>query len=189
MALAQLRRGANVALSREIPNLTGLVVGVHWNVGAETVLSDNLVLATILCDAAGRALSDQHFVFFNQLTTPELAVSQLEQAMGDDQEQVEIDLGAVPAEVERIVTLLYVNEGPAQRRTLGQLRSCVVRVLNLADNAELVRSEELAVGLSQELALILGEVYRHDGGWKFKVVGDGYAQGIAGVAADFGLTI
>jgi tellurium resistance protein TerD len=189
MALAQLRRGANVALSREIPNLTGLVVGVHVNVGAETALSDNLVVATILCGSDGRALSDEHFVFFNQLTSPELSVSQLEAAMGDDQEQVEIDLTAVPAEVDRIVTVLYVNEGPAQRRSLGQLRSCVVRVLNLAGNAELVRSEELATGLTQETALILGEVYRHDGGWKFKVVGDGYAQGIAGIAADFGLTI
>jgi tellurium resistance protein TerD len=189
MALAQLKRGANVALSREIPNLTGLVVGVHWNVGSESVLADNLVLATILCDAAGRALSEQHFVFFNQLTTPELSVTQLEQAMGTDQEQIEIDLTAVPPTVDRIVSLIYVNEGPAQRRTLGQLRSCVVRVLNLADNAELVRSEELATGLSVETALILGEIYRHDGGWKFKVVGDGYAKGIAGVANDFGLTI
>jgi tellurium resistance protein TerD len=189
MALAQLKRGANVALSREIPNLTGLVVGVHWNVGSETVLGDNLVVATILCDAHGRALSEDHFVFFNQLATPELSVSQLTQVMGDDQEQVEIDLAAVPAQVERIVTVLYVNEGPAQRRTLGQLKSCVVRVLNLADNAELVRSEELATNLSQETALILGEIYRHDGGWKFKVVGDGYAKGIVGVANDFGLTI
>jgi len=189
MALAQLRRGANVALSREIPNLAGLVVGVHWNVGSETVLGDNLVVATILCDAHGRALSEEHFVFFNQLSSPELSVSQLESALGDDQEQVEIDLAAVPAAVERIVTVLYVNEGPAQRRTLGQLRSCVIRVLNLADNAELIRSEELANGLSQETALILGEVYRHDGGWKFKVVGDGYAKGIAGIATDFGLTI
>jgi len=189
MALAQLRRGANVALSREIPNLAGLVVGVHWNVGSEAVLGDNLVVATILCDAQGRALSEEHFVFFNQLASPELSVSQLEQALGDDQEQVEIDLASVPAAVERIVTVLYVNEGPAQRRTLGQLRSCVIRVLNLDGNAELVRSEELATGLSQETALILGEVYRHDGGWKFKVVGDGYAKGIAGIATDFGLTI
>jgi tellurium resistance protein TerD len=82
-----------------------------------------------------------------------------------------------------------VNEGPGARRTLGQLKSCVVRVLNLADNAELLRSEELAVGLRDELALVLGEVYRHDGGWKFKVIGDGYAKGVAGLANDFGLTI
>jgi tellurium resistance protein TerD len=189
MAVAQLKRGANVALTREIPNLTGLVVGVHWNVGAETALGENLVVATILCDASGHALSEEHFIFFNQLSSPDLSVTALDQVLGEDQEQVEIDLASVPANVARLVTVLYVNEGPAQRRTLGQLRSCVVRVLNLADNAELIRSEELASGLSVETALILGEVYRHDGGWKFKVVGDGYTSGVVGIAHDFGLTI
>jgi len=186
--MAEMKRGANVALTREIPGLTGLVVGVAWNAGGETVLSDNLVLATILCDSSGRALSERHFVFFNQLSSPELSVQQLEQALGGDQEQVEIDLAAVPAEIERIVVVLYVNDGPAQRRTLGQLRSCVVRVLNRADNSELVRSEELARVLDAETALALGEVYRHGEDWKFKVLGQGYSRGVSGVLADYGLS-
>jgi tellurium resistance protein TerD len=184
-----MRRGANVALTREIPALTGLVVGVSWNAGAETTLNDNLVLAAILTDASNRALTEQHFVFFNQLASPELSVQQLTQALGGDQEQIEIDLATVPAEVERIVTVLYINDGPAQHRTLGQLRSCVVRVLNRADNAELVRSEELAAVLRDETALALGEVYRHEGGWKFKVLGQGYSTGFKGIAADYGLPL
>ena len=184
-----MRRGANVALTREIPGLTGLVVGVRWNVGAEAAVADNLVLATILCDAAGRALSDRHFVFFNQLSSPELSVHQLEQALGEDQEQVEVDLTLVPSEVERLAFVLYLNEGPTQRRTLRQLRSCVIRVLNLADYSELVRSEDLAPGLAEETSLVLGEVYRHDGGWKFKVLGQGYSRGIVQVLADYGLSV
>jgi tellurium resistance protein TerD len=187
--MAEMKRGANVSLSREIPNLRGLVVGVAWNAGAETVLADNMVMATILCGANGRALSDQHFVFFNQLSSPDLSVQELTSAVGGDQEQVEIDLGAVPANVERIAIIVYVNEGPAQKRTLGQLKSCVVRVLNLDCNAELVRSENLAPGLREERALALGEVYRYNREWKFKVLGDGYAKGIAGVAADYGLSL
>lgn len=186
--MAEMKRGANASLTREIPGLTGVVLGVRWNAGRETALADNLTMATILCGTDGRALSDQHFVFFNQLSSPELAVQQLEQALGGDQEQVEVDLTAVPAHVARIVVIVYVNEGPAQRRTLGQLRSCVVRVLNLADNAELVRSEDLAPGLQTETALALGEVYRHNGEWKFKVIGQGYGKGIAGVLADYGLS-
>src|SRR5438874_2312797 len=98
--MAQMKRGANVSLTREIPGLTGLVVGVRWNAGSETALADNLTMATILTDASGHALSDEHFVFFNQLATPELSVQQLEQALGGDQEQIEIDLAAVPAAVE-----------------------------------------------------------------------------------------
>jgi tellurium resistance protein TerD len=184
-----MKRGANVSLTREIPNLTGLVVGVRWNAGSETALADNMTMATILTNAAGRALSNEHFVFFNQLTTPDLSVQQLRDALGGDQEQIEIDLNAVPANVARIVVVVYVNDGPAQRRTLGQLRSCVIRVLNLANNAELVRSEELVQGLRAETALALGEVYRHNGEWKFKVLGQGYSKGIAGIAADYGLTL
>jgi tellurium resistance protein TerD len=187
--MAEMKRGANVSLTREVPGLSGLVVGVRWNAGSETALADNLTMATILCGADGRALSDEHFVFFNQLGSPSLSVQQLTEALGGDQEQVEIDLGAVPAQVERIVVVVYVNEGPAQRRTLGQLRSCIVRVLNLDGNAELVRSEELADSVGNETALALGEVYRHNGEWKFKVLGQGYSKGIAGIAADYGLSL
>ena len=85
--------------------------------------------------------------------------------------------------------MLYVNEGPAQRRTLGQLRSCVIRVLNAEGDVELVRSEELASSLRSETAVVLGELYRHDGDWKFKVLGQGYAKGVAGVAADYGIPL
>lgn len=184
-----MKRGANVALTREIPGLSGVVLGVSWNAGAETALTDNLTFGAILTDRNNRALSDQHFVFFNQLTSPDLSVKQLEEALGGDQEQVEIDLDKVPADVDRIVVVLYINDGPAQRRTLGQLRGCAVRVLNLADNKELVRSEDLAPALESETALALGEMYRHDGEWKFKVLGQGYSKGIAGIATDYGLTL
>jgi tellurium resistance protein TerD len=187
--MAEMQRGANVSLTREVPGLKGLVLGVRWNAGAETALADNMTMATILCGADGRALSDDHLVFFNQLSSPDLSVQQIEQALGGDQEQVEIDLNAVPAEVERIVVVVYVNEGPAQRRTLGQLRSCFVRVLNLDGNAELVRSEDLAQCLQSELALALGELYRRNNEWRFRVLGQGYSKGIAAIASDYGLNI
>lgn len=187
--MATMKRGANVALTREIPGLSGVVLGVSWNAGAETALTDNLVFGAILSDNNNRALSDEHFVFFNQLSSPDLSVKELEEALGGDQEQIEIDLPKVPANVDRIVVVLYINDGPAQRRTLGQLRGCAVRVLNMADNKELIRSEDLAPALDSETALALGEMYRHDGEWKFKVLGQGYSKGIAGIAADYGLTL
>jgi tellurium resistance protein TerD len=187
--MAAMSRGANVALTREIPGLTSIVVGVAWNVGTERLVEDNLVLATVLCDAGSRALSPEHFVFFNQLTSPDLSVTQLETALAGDKEQVEIDLADVPAEINRLVVVLYLNDGTAQRRTLGQLRELTVVVREAPSNRELVRSENLAVGLAGETALVLGEVYRHGSDWKFKVVGEGYTSGIAGIAADYGLPL
>lgn len=187
--MAEMRRGANVALTREVPGLTGLVLGIRWNAGGERVLEDNLVFAAILCGADGRARDERDFVFFNQLASPDESVRERDAALGPDAEQIEIDLPAVPAAVERIVAVLYINEGSGQRRTLGQLRSCVVRVLNRDGNVELVRSEDLAPTLRGETAVALGEVYRNQGGWKFKVLGQGYAHGVAGVAADYGVPL
>ena len=69
--MAEMKRGANVALTREIPGLQSLVLGVTWNAGAERVLDDNLVLAAVLCGPDGRARNDQDFVFFNQISSPE----------------------------------------------------------------------------------------------------------------------
>jgi tellurium resistance protein TerD len=186
---APLKRGANVALTREIPALAGVVLGVRWNAGAEQALSDNLVAATLLCGPNGKVISDEHFVFFNQLVSPDASVAQLEQLVGDDREQIEVDLAAVPAEVDRIVVMIYINDGSTMRRSLGQLKSCSIRVLNLDGNAELTRSEELASVLSTETALVLGQLYRNQGGWKFKVIGQGYSSGLNGVAADYGVTL
>lgn len=184
-----MKRGSNVALTQEIPSLTSVVLGVSFDVGGETVLAENLVVATILCNTQSKAISDEHFVFFNQLTSPALSVTQLETALGPDSEQIEVDLKSVPAEVSRIAVVAYLNEGTAIKRTLGRLRGCVIRVLNLDDNAQLVRSENLAPALDAETALVLGELYRHGVHWKFKVIGYGYADGIAGIAADYGLTL
>ena len=187
--MALMRRGANVALTREIPGLRGIVVGARFAVGAEQSLLDQLVFAAVLCDQDSRALSDEHVVFFNQLSSPDLSVSRLTEALGGDSEQLEIDLTAVPAEVARVVLVAYLNDGIGGHRTLGQLRECTVRVLNLATDAELVRSENLAGSLSKETALVLGEVYRLGAEWKFKVIGLGYAEGIVGVARDYGVPL
>jgi tellurium resistance protein TerD len=186
---ASIKRGVNVEFTREIPGLTRIVAGVKFTTGAEKILLDNLVLATLLCDKHLRVLGPQHFLFFNQLTSPEETVAQREAALGDDTEQVEIDLEHVPAEVERIVLVAYINDGLAAKRTFGQLKACTVRLLNAVGNSVILSSENLAPAFTTETAAVLAEVYRDGRHWKFKVVGEGYANGIAGIAADYGLPL
>lgn len=186
---APIKRGVNVEFTREIPGLTRVVAGVRFAAGAEKVLLDNLVLATLLCDKNRKVLGPEHFVFFNQLMTPEESVTERDTALGSDAEQVEIDLAHVPAAVERIVLVAYVNDGLAAKRTFSQLKDCTVRLLNAAGNTEIVVSENLAPGFSTETAAVLAEVYRYGQHWKFKVVGEGYANGIAGIARDYGLPL
>src|SRR5579875_404867 len=114
--MAEMKRGANVALTREVPGLTRLILGMSWNAGAERALEDNLVLTALLCGPDGKVRDDRDVVFFNQLVSADLSVQQLSKVLGNDKEQIEIELAAVPAEVDRIVVALYVNDGPAQRR-------------------------------------------------------------------------
>ncbi|GII99922.1 tellurium resistance protein TerD [Sediminihabitans luteus] len=187
--MAGMARGANVALTREIPDLRTVVVGVGWEQGLEQGLADNLTLAAILCDSSGRATGAEDFVFFNQTVSSDLSVAAIEDALGSDAEQVEIELAAVPAQVTRVVVVLYVNEGSPKRRTLGQLRQCTVRVLDGSTNTQVVASENLATAFESETAVVLGEIYRHGEHWKFKVVGQGYSSGLVGVAQQYGLPL
>ncbi|MFW0789039.1 TerD family protein [Gordonia sp. CPCC 205333] len=180
-----MQRGANVELTREIPTLAHVMLGIDWYSGGETIIDQNLVFAAILCDEAGHARSAGDFVFFNQLSDPNLSVQQLDSKLGPDKEQIDIDLHAVPESINRIVAVLYLNEGTSRRRSLGQLRRCVLRVVNNDDDVELVRSEDLAPAFDSETAATLGEIYRHRGGWKFKVLGQGHTTGIRGIAADY----
>lgn len=186
---ADMMRGANVALTREVPDLRTAVVGVDWDAAGEQSLASGLTMAAILLDGTGRAVEPENFVYFNQMISEDLSVEHVASAMGDDDEQVEVDLHLVPEAVRRIAFVLYVNEGFGAARSLGRLRSCRVRVLNREDDATLVRSENLARHMDSETASVLAEVYRHDGGWKFKVVGQGYSEGLAGVARDYGVPL
>lgn len=184
-----LARGANVSLTKENPSLTGVVLGVRWDTGPDQVLAGNLVAATMLCGPSHKVLSDKHFVYFNQLVSPDTSVAQLEKLLGDDKEQIEVDLATVPANIERIVVMVYLNEGSTAKRSLGQLRHCSIRILDLADNRELARSEDLAPALSTETAVVLGYLYRYKTEWRFRVVGQGYSAGLRGVASDYGVPL
>jgi len=182
-----LNPGANVALTKEIPDLRAVVLGVQLDARADDVLRRSLVVATMLCDTSHKVISDKHFVFFNQLVSIDGSVEQLTALLGDDDEQIEVDLHAVPPTIDRIVVAAYINDPVTARRTLGQLRVCVIRVLDLADNRELTRSVDLASSLGDTTAAILGELYRHGTGWKFKVIGQGVREGIAEIARLYGL--
>lgn len=176
-----------MSLTRENPDLRRVVVGISWDTRTDPVLADNVRLAALLCDEAGTAASRDSLVFFNQFESADQSVCIV--AGEEDVEQVEIDLPLVPSHVQRIVFVLYLNDGSPKRRTLSQLRTCSVRVLDAASDRALVRSVDLAGDLTTETAVVLGEIYRHQQHWKFRVVGQGHSTGLAGVSRQFGVPL
>ncbi|EFG64878.1 TerD family protein [Streptomyces sp. SPB074] len=187
-----LAKGGNVSLSKEAPGLTSITVGLGWDVRTTTGSDYDLDASALLCSSAGKVVSDAHFVFYNNLTSPDGSVRHTGDNLtgegeGDD-ESIEIDLGQVPAEVDKIVFPVSIHEAESRGQSFGQVRNAFIRVVNREGGTELARYD-LSEDASTETAMVFGEVYRHGTEWKFRAVGQGYASGLAGIASDFGVNV
>lgn len=176
-----LQAGANVSLTGKNPLLSDLIIGFGWDIVQPAGPQVDLVPSAIITNKQNVALSDDHFVFFNQLSTPDDAVRYVE---GEDVEQVELSLkllNQTPA--EKIVFVVYVDPDVRNPGNFGSVRNAYIRVAD-KDNTEIARFN-LPQKSSSETAMIFGEIYKHNTEWKFRAVGQGYSSGLQGVAKDF----
>nr|MBP6395963.1 TerD family protein [Giesbergeria sp.] len=106
---------------------------------------------------------------------------------GDD-ESVTVELDKVPADVEKIAVCVTIHDGEAKRQNFGMVASAYVRCVDATTNAEVARYD-LSEDASVETAMIFGEIYRHNGEWKFKAVGQGFQGGLGPMAKNFGVNV
>ena len=187
-----LTKGGNVSLSKQAPGLTAVVVGLGWDPRTTTGSDFDLDASAIMVDTNGRVLSDSHFVFFNNLKSPEGSVEHMGDNLtgggeGDD-EQIKVNLGTVPAECGKVVFPVSIYEAEQRQQNFGQVRNAFIRIVNQADNSEIARYD-LTEDAATETAMVFGEIYRSFGEWKFRAVGQGYAAGLRGIAQDFGVNV
>jgi len=187
-----LSKGGNVSLTKEAPNLTAVIVGLGWDARTTTGADFDLDASALLTGAEGKVLSDQYFVFFNNLKSPDGSVEHTGdnitgEGEGDD-EQVKVNLAGVPAEVAKIVFPVSIYDAETRQQSFGQVRNAFIRVVNQADDRELARYD-LTEDASTETAMVFGELYRHGAEWKFRAIGQGYASGLRGIAQDFGVNV
>ena len=187
-----LAKGGNVSLSKEAPGLTAVLVGLGWDVRSTTGADYDLDASALLCTESGKVASDQHFVFYNNLKSPDGSVEHTGDNLtgegeGDD-EIVKVDLSAVPADISRVVFPVSIHDAQTRGQNFGQVRNAYIRVVNQTGGAELARYD-LSEDAAAETAMVFGELYRHGAEWKFRAIGQGYASGLAGIASDFGVNI
>ena len=187
-----LSKGGNVSLSKEAPGLTAVFVGLGWDVNTFSGGEFDLDASAILLNNTGKVISDQHFVFFNNLRSPDGSVEHTGDNLtgegeGDD-EVININLAGVPAEVERIVVVVSIYDADTRKQNFGAVRNAFMRVVNQNGGTEIARYD-LTEDASVETAMVFGEVYRSGEEWKFKAVGQGYASGLRGIASDFGVNV
>lgn len=187
-----LSKGGNVSLTKAAPNLTAVTVGLGWDARATTGVDFDLDASALALGENHKIKTDQYFIFFNNLRSPDGSIEHLGDNLtggGDgDDEQVKVDLSAVPPEILSVVFAVSIYEGDTRQQSFGQVRNAFIRVVNQADSAELARYD-LTEDASTETAMVFGELYRNGAEWKFRAIGQGYASGLAGIARDFGVNI
>ncbi|GAC50409.1 TerD family protein [Gordonia aichiensis] len=187
-----LSKGGNVSLTKEAPGLTAVAVGLGWDARTTTGVDFDLDASAIACGPDKRVLSDQHFVFFNNLRSPEGSIEHTGDNLtgeGDgDDEVINVDLAGTPPTIDSIVFPVSIYDADSRGQSFGQVRNAYIRVINRANGSEIARYD-LSEDASTETAMVFGELYRNGADWKFRAVGQGYASGLAGIARDFGVNV
>ena len=191
MALS-LSKGGNVSLSKTDPSLVRILIGLGWDERSTDGVDFDLDASAFLLTASGKVRGDHDFIFYNQLKSQDGSVehtgdNRSGQGDGDD-ESIKVDLSRVPAVVEKIAVTVTIHDAQSRGQNFGQIANAFIRVVNQDSNIEIVRFD-LAEDYSTETAMVFGEVYRHNGEWKFRAVGQGYAGGLAAMCQQYGINV
>jgi tellurium resistance protein TerD len=172
--------------------MTAVTVGLGWDARTTDGQNFDLDASAIGCGADGKVLSDQHFVFFNNLTSPDGSIQHtgdnLTGAGDGDDEKINVNLAGAPAQLDKVVFPVSIYNAEAGGQSFGQVRNAFIRVVDQANNTEIARYD-LSEDASTETAMVFGELYRNGPEWKFRAVGQGYSAGLAGIARDYGVTV
>ena len=187
-----LTKGGNVNLSKEAPGLTKIKLGLGWDVRKTDGAGFDLDALAFVVGANGKVRSDSDFVFFNNKKSSDGTVEHTgdnRSGEGDgDDESIVIDLANIPTDVEKVIAAVVIFDGETKGQSFGQVEKAYVRVINETGGAEIARFD-LSEDASTVTAMIFGEVYRNNGEWKFKAIGQGYNDGFKALVASYGVNV
>lgn len=188
-----LTKGQKVDLTKTNPGLKNVMVGLGWDINQfDSGVDFDLDTSAFLVADNGKVTNDTDFVFYSNLEHPSGSVIHLgdnRTGAGDgDDEQIMVELPKVPANISRIAFTVTIYDGEARRQNFGQVSNAFIRIYNKDNGEELIRYD-LGEDFSIETAIVFGELYRHNGEWKFNAIGSGYQGGLAALCANYGVDV
>ncbi|MER6605634.1 TerD family protein [Streptomyces sp. NPDC000927] len=174
-AIMTMLKGANVPVPAR-----SVRVELGWRTSPGTPDVDGSALLLV----SGKVRDDADFVFYNQPVHASGAVRhEGRRTTGDGAtDNLAVDLARVEPTIERVILAASADGG-----TFGRVTGLYIRITDAADGSEIARFD--SADATVETAFILGELYRRQGNWKFRAVGQGYATGLEGLATDFGISV
>ncbi|PJJ83212.1 TerD family protein [Mucilaginibacter auburnensis] len=167
---------------RESISAPKFTIGLGWDTNSSSTGSAfDLDASVFIMGDNKKLLSDEHFVFYNNLTSPDGAVEHSgDNLTGDgegDDEQVKVDLSKISPQASEICIVITIHEAANRRQNFGQVRNSFIRIFDTATNAELLKYE-LEEDFSIETAVEFGRIYKRNNEWKFEAVGVGMKGGL-----------
>lgn len=187
-----LSKGQNVSLSKTDPLLKHILIGLGWDARSSDGQDFDLDASVFMTTDNGKVPSDDYFVFYNQLKSPCGSVQHTgDNLTGDgdgDDESVIVELEKVPDNIKSLFVTVTIHDAETRRQNFGQVSNAFVRLVNHETGQEVLRFD-LSEDYSTETAMVFGEVYRHNGDWKFRAIGQGYAGGLLALCNQYGVSV
>ena len=169
-----LSKGQKVDLTKGNPGLSKIVVGLGWDVNAfDSGAAFDLDAAAFMVGGSGKC--------------PEYVLNLTGEGDGDD-EQIVVDLAKVPANVERIAFTVTIYDAESRNQNFGQVSNSYIHIQDMASGTDLIRYD-LGEDFSIETAIVVGELYRYNGEWKFNAIGSGFQGGLAALCGHYGIDV
>ena len=169
-----------------------MIIGLGWNARASDGAAFDLDASAFLLQESGKVISDAGFIFYNQKTSAcGGVVHQGDNTTGEgdgDDEVVKVVPSKLPADIQKVAFAVTIHEAEARRQNFGMVSNAYIRIVDEANGQEIARYD-LSEDASVETAMTFGELYRHNGEWKFKAIGQGFQGGLGPLANNYGVSI
>lgn len=188
-----LQKGQKVDLTKGNPGLTKLLVGLGWDTNKYAGGFDfDLDASAFLLKSDGMVSSNYDFVYYGNLKHSSGAVEHLGDNLtggnnGDD-EQIQVDLTRVPDNIEKIAIVVTIYDAEKRKQNFGQVSNSYIRIADTVTGVELLRYD-LGEDFSVEAAVVVGEIYKYKGEWKFSAVGGGFKGGLKQLCQNYGVNM
>lgn len=169
-----LQKGQRIDLG-----FTKMTIGLGWDPNEVMGYDFDLDASAIMIDAERKLLSEEYFVFYNNLSSPDGALTHTgddpsgKNSDGDDDESIIIDLEKVDERVQEILFVVTIEDFERRKQNFGQVRNSYIRIVDNNTNMEIAKYE-LDEDFSIETGIEFGRLYKRGGSWKFEASGIGY---------------
>ena len=188
-----LQKGGRVSLSKEIPGLNRVLVGLGWDTNSsDTGAEFDLDASAFLLDKNGKVANDKNFVFYNNLNSADGAVThtgdnRTGEGDGDD-ESIKVDFSKLSKDITEIAIVVTIHDATQRKQNFGMVRNAFMRIVDESNNKEIAKYD-LEEDFSTETAVEFGKLYFKDNEWRFNAIGSGFKGGLSEFCKKYGVNI